>query len=84
MSNTDLFEQMPMTDTELLEQIIKDKGVKKGKLVEALDTSYKWLSKKINNEKSFKAYEIQILCDVLGIEDLELKNRIFFAVNVGK
>lgn len=83
MQNMD-FEKLPMTDTELLEQIIKDKGVKKGKLVEALNTSYKWLNAKIKNEKPFKAYEIQIMCDVLGIEDLELRSRIFFAVNVGK
>ena len=82
MKKTDLFE--PMTDTALLEQIIREKGVKKGKLVEALNTSYKWLNAKINNEKPFKAYEIQIMCDVLCIEDLELKNRIFFAANVGK
>lgn len=73
-----------MTNTALLEQIIKDKGIKKGKLVKALNTSYSWLKKKINNEKPFTADEMQILCEVLGIEDLELKERIFFAANVGK
>ena len=37
-----------MTNTALLEQIIKEKGIKKGKLVKALNTSYSWLKKKIN------------------------------------
>lgn len=73
-----------MTNTVLLEQIIEEKGVKKGKLVKALNTSYGWLKKKINNEKPFTAEEIQIICEVLGIEDLELRERIFFAVDVGK
>ena len=73
-----------MTNTALLEQIIQDKGVKKGKLVKALNTSYSWLKKKINNKQQFTAEEMQILCEVLGIEDLELKERIFFATNVGK
>lgn len=73
-----------MTNTALLEKIIKEKGVKKAKLVEALNTSYSWLKKKINNEKSFTADEMQKMCEVLGIEDLELKERIFFASDVGK
>lgn len=73
-----------MTNTALLEKIIKDKGIKKGKLVKALNTSYSWLKKKINNEKPFTADEMQKMCEVLGIEDLELKERIFFASDVGK
>ena len=73
-----------MTNTALLEKVIKDKGVKIAKLVETLDTSYSWLKKKINNEIPFKAHEIQTMCEVLGIDDLEMKERIFFAVDVGK
>lgn len=73
-----------MTDTALLEKIIKDKGIKKAKLVEALDSSYAWVKKKINNEMPFKAHEIQTMCEILGIDDLELKERIFFASDVGK
>lgn len=73
-----------MTNTVLLEQIIKEKGIKKAKIVEVLDISYSWMKKKINNKVDFKAVEIQKLCELLEINDLELKDRIFFAEDVGK
>lgn len=71
-----------MTNTELLLKTIDEKGVKKSKLVEVLNTSYGWLNKKIYNEIPFKAWEISVLCDVLMITDLELKEAIFFCPDV--
>jgi hypothetical protein len=73
-----------MTNTKLLKAKIKEKGVKKGFLVKALNTSYHWLGKKIENEKEFKASEIETLCEVLGITDNDERNEIFFAKNVEK
>ncbi len=73
-----------MTDSILLKQKIKESGFKMGYIVEQLNTSYGWLNKKINNEKPFKAEEIQALCDVLSITDFAEKERIFFANNVEK
>lgn len=73
-----------MTNSALLKKKIKEKGVKLGFLVEKLNTSYRWLNKKINNEKDFTASEIDTLCEVLGIADLKEKERIFFAKNVEK
>lgn len=73
-----------MTNTELLLKIINEKGVKKSKLVEALNTSYNWLNKKIYNEIPFKAWEISKLCEVLAITDLRLKDSIFFYTDVDK
>lgn len=73
-----------MTNTELLYEKIKTSGLKLGFIAEKLDISYGWLKKKIEGEIAFKAYEIQILCEILNITDLEEKERIFFALNVEK
>lgn len=73
-----------MTNTSLLREKIDASGLKLGAIAEKMVISYSWLKKKIDGEKPFKAYEIQILCEVLGITDLEEKERIFFAENVGK
>ena len=71
-----------MTNTKALERKISESGLKLGFIAEKLNISYHWLKKKINNEQPFKAYEIQILCDVLSISDLEEKETIFFASDV--
>ena len=71
-----------MTDTNLLIKYIKKNGLKYGFIAEKLGISYHWLKKKIWNEVPFKAYEIQILCELLNITDLQEKERIFFAENV--
>ena len=67
-----------MTNSELLKQKIKESGLKLGFIVEKLNTSYAWFNKKLENEKDFNATEMQILCDILNITDLEEKDRIFF------
>ena len=36
------------------------------------------MSKKINNEQEFKVSEVNALCELLNIKDLELKEKIFF------
>ena len=71
-----------MVNTQLLENIIKSKGIKKSKIVKTLNTSYDWLKKKMNNKVNFTADEMTKICNLLDIKDLELKERIFFADNV--
>lgn len=71
-----------MTNTVLLSNKIKDSGLKLGFIAEKLDISYHWLKKKISGEADLKAYEIQVLCELLAITDLEEKDAIFFASNV--
>ena len=71
-----------MTNTNLLVEKIKTSGLKLGFIAEALGISYHWLKRKINGIVPFKAYEIQILCDLLNITDLNEKDEIFFARNV--
>ena len=72
-----------MTNTKLLRQKIKDSGLRMGYIVEKLDTSYGWLDKKIEGTVPFKAWEIHVLCEILGITDLQEKEDIFFAIDVG-
>lgn len=73
-----------MTNTKLLNLKIKEKGLKIGFIIKKLNTSYGWFNKKLNNEKEFTATEMQTLCEILDITDLEEKDRIFFAKNVEK
>jgi|LSQX01.2.fsa_nt_gb DNA-binding Xre family transcriptional regulator len=67
-----------MTNSKLLYEIIARRGIKLDHLRKALDISYHTLRRKLNNQSSFTAGEIDILCEVLDIRDLELKERLFF------
>lgn len=71
-----------MTDTKLLEQIIKDSGMKKKYIAELMGLSPYGLSLKIDNKNAFTAPEISKLCKILKIKTLTLKERIFFAHKV--
>lgn len=73
-----------MTNSVLLKRKIEESGLRRGFIVKKLNTSYGWLNKKIENIKPFTAEEIQVLCEILGITDLEEKEHIFFAENVEK
>ena len=68
-----------MTNTALLQSEIEKSGIKKGKIAEVLDVSYGSLRRKINGEVSFTQREIQELCKLLGISDLEKREDIFFS-----
>ncbi len=71
-----------MTDTELLREVIKSKGLKLEYIAKKLHITRFSLQKKTENTTEFKASEIQKLCEVLQISDPDLKERIFFAQNV--
>lgn len=69
-----------MTNTELLEKIIKESGYKKSYLAKAIGLKSTFgLSRKIRNESEFTASEIDILCYLLKIDSLEERHAIFFA-----
>lgn len=69
-----------MTNTELLEAKIDESGYKKSYIAKAIGLKSTYgLMKKVRNENEFKATEINILCELLGIDSLEEKDRIFFA-----
>lgn len=67
-----------MTNTALLEKRITESGYKKSFIARKIGKSTYALSLKINNKTEFKASEITILCDLLGIDDKE-RTSIFFA-----
>ena len=66
-----------MTNTELLNETIKESCLKRYALAEQMDLTYQGLLNKINNVSEFKASEIKKLSEILGI-DHELRERIFF------
>lgn len=67
-----------MTNTTLLKELIAKKGLKLKYVADCLGLSAYGLSKKINNEQEFKVSEVNALCELLDIKDLELKEKIFF------
>ena len=67
-----------MVDTQHLESIIKEKGIKKSYLADKLGISIQSLRLKINNISDFKNTETDTMCKELGITSLVLKEKIFF------
>lgn len=67
-----------MTNTTLLRQKINDTGYKLQFLAEKCNLTYFGFMKKVNGETEFKASEIKILRDTLGLTSEET-NDIFFA-----
>ena len=73
-----------MTDTEALNKIIDESGLKRKYLAEKLDLSAYGLLKKINNENEFRQSEIDALCKLLGITSAKKRMDIFFKTKVDK
>lgn len=71
-----------MTNTKILEAKIKESGLKKSFIAEKLGIKYEALRRRIQNEVSFLAREIPVICDLLGIDSLMERDSIFFADNV--
>lgn len=67
-----------MTDTERLNQKIKDSGIKKNWISEKCGMSYNSFLNKLNNKTDFTAPEISTLKDVLGLSPQEVSD-IFFS-----
>ena len=68
-----------MTNTALLEEKIRKSGLKKSYIAKAIGLSPYGLTLKIQNSNEFKASEIEKLCLLLGVDDLEERSAIFFA-----
>lgn len=76
--------EIGVTDTKELLKVIEKSGLRKGFIAEKLGITTYGFQKKVENKTQFKAGEIKILCDLLSIESLEEKERIFFATEVDK
>lgn len=68
-----------MTNTELLEEKIKESGKKKGYLAEKCGLSSAGFRNCIINKAEFRISHVDILCVELGITNLKEKEAIFFA-----
>ena len=71
-----------MTNTALLEELIQASGYRKSYIAKVLDISVNCLTSKIQGRNEFKPSEISALCDLLRIDDLALKEQVFFAPKV--
>ncbi len=68
-----------MTNTDKLNDLIRQKGIKKGYLAQKIGVSNTTFYALLRNKTEFKASQIRILCEELGIEDNETMKAIFFA-----
>ena len=68
-----------MTDSAKLREIILNSGIKYKTIAEKLGISSYALQLKIDNKNEFKSSEIKVLCEILGITSLKMKESIFFA-----
>lgn len=73
-----------MVNTELLKRIISEKGLKIVYVAKRLGITDASFRNKLENRTSFKLGEVSLLCQLLGIDDLKLKDAIFFADMVEK
>ena len=67
-----------MTKTVRLNERIKKSGLKKGWIADRLHLSSYGFRRKLWNKSQFKAGEIKMLCELLGIVSLEEISGIFF------
>ena len=68
-----------VTNTELLNDLIQQSGLKKVFIADKLGMTPVGLHNCITGKSEFKASHIRTLCDLLRIEDLKLKEAVFFA-----
>lgn len=73
-----------MTNTTLLEQLIKDSGLKLSFIAEKLGITRQALYKKIKGLAQFVGPEIKIMCELLKLETWAQIQPVFFADNVSK
>lgn len=66
-----------MTNTQLLNQIINNKGIKKTYIAKKMGIARQTLSLKLNGKRGFNQYEIKDICDLLDI-DCAQRDVIFF------
>lgn len=73
-----------MTDTTLLEKLIKDSGLKLSFIAQKLGITRQALYKKIKGLVQFVGPEIKIMCELLHLTTWAQIEPVFFADNVSK
>ncbi len=67
-----------MTNTKLLREKIRMSGLRMGYIADKIGITYQGLLNKVTNKQEFRASEIQMLYDLLGLTEAE-RVAIFFA-----
>lgn len=67
-----------MLNIEALDKRIRESGLKRKKIAESLGLTLAGLKKKTSGRSEFKASEVSLLCQLLGISSVEDKDKIFF------
>ena len=67
-----------MTDTIALKELISKNGLKMKFVAEYLGLSPYGFQLKVENKQEFKTSEVAALCELLKIDSLKEKERIFF------
>jgi len=65
-------------DTELLDQYIKNSGLRIAYILEQLGISRQAFDKKRKGTYAFRQSEVYVLCDLLRITDASEKAKIFY------
>lgn len=73
-----------MTNTPLLEKLIKDSGLKLSFIAEKLGVSRQALHRKIKGLVQFTGPEIKALCELLNLQEWARIKPVFFADNVDR
>lgn len=68
-----------MVQTNLLKGKIVMSGISRKELAKMIHMSESTLSDKINGKRSFTVDEVELLCDILGIQSSDEKVSIFLA-----
>lgn len=68
-----------MTDSLALRKLISKRGLKLKHVAESIGLSRYGFQLKVDNKLEFKTGEVLLLCELLHIDSLEEKERIFFA-----
>lgn len=68
-----------MTETKRLKQIISASGLKYSFIAEQIGLTYQGFKNKIENKTLFNVEEVDKLCRLLKIKDIQQKEEIFFA-----
>lgn len=71
-----------MINTELLERVIAESGLKKGYIAEQLGVSRTTLNNYITNKAEFRVSQVNTLSTLLKIDEAQ-RTAIFFAVDGG-
>jgi transcriptional regulator with XRE-family HTH domain len=73
-----------MTNTDMLERLIKDSGLKLSFIAEKLGITRQALYKKIKGLVQFTGPEIKVLCELLNLKTWARIQPVFFADKVSK